>query len=290
MKKVLYLLFFSVFIPSAFAQFDQEDNQWWVGLKSGINKTKVRVSDEYTILSFTNNVATSKNYNLKYGLGYQVGGIVAWDFYYNFNLSVQPYFANHKYVYEYEAKWESDINSLIIKDNHFQSVNFLNIPVLLRYEIRLPKFKGGSSFGSVAYKPIITSHSDITPYLQAGISYTRLLTSSKNIQRVETVNSFSSAPEEELINTKNLTNKGGLDYVFGAGVSYDIAGSFRVALDAVYKIGSQNLTNQKNRFSNEKLTQKYFDAPDDIKLNSWQVNLHFLFPLKFIYSANYRSI
>lgn len=285
---VIFLLGISFVLQ---AQFDPEDNQWWVGLKAGVNRTQLQIGDRYSVLSFDDGALLEKDYNLKKKSGYQVGGIVAWDFYYNFNITAQPYFANHKYSYSNKANWESPENNLEILDFHLQSINFLNIPLLLRYEFRLPKKNGGSSFNTVnTYRPILTAHSKLTPYIQAGISYTRLLGANKNIQRVETINGFKSLEEEELLDISRLMNKGGLDYLLGGGVQYDIAGSFRIALDAVYKIGSQNLTNQKNRFSDNKLTLKYFDAPDDLKFNSWQVNIHFMFPLKFIYSPNYKSI
>lgn len=273
------------------AQFDPEDNQWWVGLKGGTNRTQLLIGDRYHVLSLGNGVNNEKDYKLKKKNGFQVGGIVAWDFYYNFNLTVQPYFANHKYSYASRNKWESAENYLEILDFHSQSMNLFNLPVLIRYEFRLPKKRGSAGFSNTnAYRPILTAHSKFTPYIQAGISYTRLLAASKNIQRIETINGSSSLAEEELLDISNLMNRGGLDYLVGGGVQYDIAGSFRVALDAVYKIGAQNVTNQKNRFSDNKLTLKYFDAPDDLKFNSWQVNVHFMFPLKFIYSPNYKSI
>ena len=73
-------------------------------------------------------------------------------------------------------------------------------------------------------------------------------------------------------------------------VGYDIGGSFRVAADITYQMQFDQMVNQKNRFDNKKLALKYYDAYDDSKLGNWNFSIHFLFPLKFVYSGSFKSI
>ena len=87
-----------------------------------------------------------------------------------------------------------------------------------------------------------------------------------------------------------MLNQRNAAWILGGGVSYDLGGSFRVAIDANYQLDIDPLINQKKRYSNEKLTLGYQDTFDDIKLRNWAVAIHFLFPLKFIYSGNYKAL
>lgn len=299
MKNNFWLLFliFSVSV-SGVAQKLEKDNQWWLGLKGGINSTILQVGDRYSVYTFSDANTSSKNYDLKYKKGFQLGILGAWDFWQGFNLSFQPQFATYKFSYESQNIWKSEGDELKVVDLHQQAISRLFFPLLLRYEFSLPKM-GHAKQTHAHDKQSHVYHADnqhakkkskTIPYLQAGMQYSRLIAAQKTVTRAETVNSFEYEQKQELVDIKDLFNQKNAAFMFGGGVSYDVGGSFRVALDATYQLDMDNLVNQKNRYSNEKLNLTYQDAMDDFKLRNWAFSIHFLFPLKFVYSGNYKAL
>ena len=299
-RSITFCLF--LFPILLFAQHKEKDNQWWVGLKTGFNTTNVTSLEHHSVFSYNDGTPQLKNYDLKYKKGYQIGLITVWDFWKNFNLSIQPTYANHKFSYENTFEWESDDNHLKIHDLHEHSFDYIYLPAFVRYEIKLPKMGGGAKQNSHGKKKkeknVYSSStskknkafSKTTPYLEVGYFYSTLIGAQKNITRTETIDGFEYDPTNELIGVMDLMNKANHGMSFGGGVSYDIGGSFRVAADITYQMQFDQMVNQKNRFGNQKLALKYYDAYDDSKLGNWNFSIHFLFPLKFVYSGSFKSI
>lgn len=283
-----------------FSQHKEKDNQWWVGLKTGVNTTNVQKINSYSTFSFIDHTKHEKNYGLEYKLGYQVGLLGAWDFWNNFNLSFQPMYANQKFAFENTFEWESENNTLKIHDLHEHSFDYVTLPLFLRYEFKLPKMGGAKNPNShgkkkkdkngYATQTKKSASSKTTPYLEVGYFYSRLIGAQKNIVRTETIDGFENEPSQELIGVLDLINKGNHGMSFGGGISYDVGGSFRIAADVSYQMQLDQMVNQKNRYSNQKLALKYYDVFDDSKLRNWNFSIHFLFPLKFVYSGNFKSI
>jgi hypothetical protein len=73
----------------------------------------------------------------------------------------------------------------------------------------------------------------------------------------------------------------------GAGGSYQM-GNVRLTLDVTYMQGMANITNVKNRFSNDHLAG-IGDAQDDIKLNNVVISAGVLFPMRFL-STSFKSL
>lgn len=292
----------------ALAQRNEKDNQWWVGLKAGVNTTKILPGDSYTALSFSDEESPGKNYAVKNGVGYQVGLLGTWDFLGSITLSFQPFYAHHTYNYETEYSWTSDENNLTIKNEHQNSLDYVYLPLFVRYEFKLPSLFGGGGSKPVDHghnhqknKRLYSSKTQkrggasgskakTIPYIQVGYYYSRLIGAEKMVTQTETINGYEETPTQELIGTTDLTNKANHGLLFGGGISYDIGGSFRLALDVNYHMGLANLTNQKARYSNEKLAQQYYDVPDDVRMQNWDFSIHFIFPLKFVYSGSFKSI
>lgn len=288
--------FFGI-LSSTTCQVNEKDNQWWIGFKTGTNQSNPSISKSFEVLTNSMETEQIKNYNIKQGWGYHVGFVGTWDFLNDLNVSLQPYFSSQKLAYSKNYQWQTEPNSLIINDQHHITLNHIHIPLFLRYEIPFPKLGNGMSGklkkkSTYSMKPGSTKkqRSKTIPYIQAGFYYSRLLSANNQVTRTETTNGFEENPSEELIGITSLFNRGTVGFNLGAGASYDIGGSFRVALDLTYNQGLNNLANQKNRYSNQKMSLKYFDSLDDMRLQNWNIALHFLFPLKFVYSGNYQSI
>lgn len=313
MKRLRLFSAFLIVIGSTYAQQGDKDNQWWIGIKAGVNTTIIETVESYSPLSFSDADTPEKDYNIKSQLGYQVGILGTWDFWSSFTLSLQPYFAHHVFNYETTYEWTSPTNVMTIKNEHMNSYDYVYIPLLLRYELRFPSIFGGG--GGKKNKPVDHGHNHqknkrlysskmqkggagakgdekavFIPYLQVGYFYSRLLGAEKVVTYTETVNGFEQEPADELIGITDLSNKANHGLLLGGGFSYDIGGSFRVAFDINYQLNMDLLTNQKNRYTNDKLVQQYYDVPDDIKMRNWDFSLHLIFPLKFVYSGNFKSI
>ena len=106
------------------------------------------------------------------------------------------------------------------------------------------------------------------------------------MEQIKTENGFEFDPTHEVIGIQNLLNKGMLSWTAGVGASYDLGGSFRVAVTGQYKGAINGLTNKKNRYANEQLSIAYYDVFDNMRMNNWEFSAHLLFPLKLIYSSS----
>jgi hypothetical protein len=300
MKTVFYFIIGFLTIPViATAQHKEKDNQWWLGIKGGINQSNVLVLDRYDVFTYSEGQNAEKNYNFKYKKGYQIGLIGAWDFYKFFNLSFQPQLSKYSFDYESKNTWSDENNKFQITNYHNQQFQRVFLPLFLRYEFHF--HKQGShkdphakkhksheyeSHSGTAHK----SYSKFKPYLQIGYQYSILLSAQKSIVQQETMNDFKYAPTTDLFDIKNLLNQKNSAFILGGGMAYDLGGSFRVALDFNYQWDTDQMINQKNRYANEQLTLSYQDAFDDVKLRNWNASIHFLFPLKFVYSGNFKAL
>jgi hypothetical protein len=93
-------------------------------------------------------------------------------------------------------------------------------------------------------------------------------------------NNLSSQPL--IVGTKDLfTNYWGL--MGGVGGSYQM-GNVKLVLEVTYLRGMSNITNVKNRFSNDHLAG-IGDAQDDMKLNNLTLSAGVLFPMRFLTSG-----
>lgn len=73
----------------------------------------------------------------------------------------------------------------------------------------------------------------------------------------------------------------------GAGLHYNL-GNVRLVFDASYRIGMSNVTDTKNRFSNDRLSG-IGDALDDMKTDNIVLSIGCLFPMRFL-STSFKSI
>lgn len=297
LKSALVWLVFFGGLPLLNAQDHQKDNQWWIGLKTGTNTSNPTLIERFEVLSFGSGNQPIKDYTLKQGWGYHLGFVGAWDILPDLNISLQPYFSAQPIAYSKRYQWQSESHALTIKDHHHITLNNIYIPLMVRYQLPIPPLRNTKGTQSKKKSdPIWKSgsikknRSRIIPYLQTGFFYGRLLAARNQVTRAQTTDGFEEGTSQELMDITALFNHRTVGFSLGAGASYDISGSFRVSLDVTYNQGLSNLTNQANRYTNETMTLKYMDSLDDMRLQHWNIAWHFIFPLKFVYSGNYKSI
>ncbi|HEY9048806.1 MAG TPA: outer membrane beta-barrel protein [Ohtaekwangia sp.] len=263
--------------PAAYNKQNKEnerflEKQWWLGVKGGMNLTKVNVVTNFSIIAPTNYDASEsgkkyKNFNL---VGSQFT-MEAMFYFKRFTFSLQPTYQHSRFAYSNQYKWistaENNANSVELKYNQEQKVDHVLIPLLVKYE-----------FGS----------NKLRPYLQIGIfqairvSATKAVTVSGIDQASGGKNEFSD--ETVTVGAKDLFAKNYWGFIAGAGAYYTLGNNVRLNLDVQYKYGMSNISSTKNRYSNDRLAG-IGDAMDDLNMDNLAISVGCLFPLRFLESG-----
>lgn len=251
------------------------DTQWWLGLKTGINLSEAVPEMRYAVFSPINyeDQQLEKTYGQYSKTGMQAG--IEVTFYHKgFSFSLQPNYRRQRFSYENEYAWSNpaiEEQSLTLFYAQTVSLDYIEIPFSLKYDIlKTTKWR---------------------PFIQAGAYYGLLAGAEKSIditgkdQASGGINEFEG--ESLQVGAKALFLKSSAGVLGGVGVNYDLW-KIRVALDIVYRHGLHNISNAKNRYSNNSLSG-LGDTMDDITLNNLSFNIGFLFPLRFI-SKDFNAI
>ena len=67
---------------------------------------------------------------------------------------------------------------------------------------------------------------------------------------------------------------------FGAGFSFDI-GNNAFKLNAFYRYGMENITNENTRLDNKELMYRFLDLIDDLTINQMGITLTYLYSLSY---------
>lgn len=250
-------------------------SQWWVGVKAGANFTNPNIGERYNVFSFTQQIEPTNALN-KYknfsAAGSQFGFIIAFEFINNFSAAISPELATYKYQYETSFAWaslENNIQTVNINYTHKTDLLYLDIPLTFRYQLLKGKTK---------------------PYIQAGAYIGHLLKATKttNEEIVDNATGGNTIYEnnEYAGNAENLFIKPNWGLMAGFLVTHNI-GNARLGLSANYRYGMNNITDVKNRFSDNQFLTGTFNAQDDIKLTNIEISLICVIPLKFITSDDY---
>jgi hypothetical protein len=247
--------------------------QWWIGLKGGMNASTVNVDKSYSVIVPSNYSSdlTEKKYSKWKPFGTQIG-LEATYFFRGFSASIQPTYTTIRFSYDNRYTWtdpENEVNKLDLKYEQDQKSSYIYLPFLFKYEINLH---------------------GITPYLQAG-AYTAFLleaTKSVTISGVDHASGGTNQFEYEPVSVgaTDLFASNHYGFIGGAGLYYNI-GNIRLNLDVQYRIGGSLLNSTRNRYQNDRLSG-VGDAMDDITLNSIAVSFGTLFPLRFL-SSGFKS-
>lgn len=250
------------------------EKQWWLGFKAGPNLTQVTPTQRYAIVTPTNYspALLDKKYDGFKKIGSQATLEVSFYFK-GFSISVQPTYRHNRFTYSNDFSWTNPLNpddQLSLTYLQEQHVDNADLPLLVKYDITGNRMR---------------------PYIQGGIFYSRVLSATKSVEVKGTdqgsggVNEFASAPV--IVGAKDLFHKSYWGLLAGAGLNYNL-GNVRLILDASYRIGMSNITNTKNRFSNDRLNG-IGDAQDDMKMNNIIVSIGCLFPMRFL-STNFKAL
>jgi opacity protein-like surface antigen len=282
---IIFLLLFFTLCNTTFAQrrsykapkkdylgsFD--DSQWWIGLHGGVNLSKALPLKSYAIVEpITGGFLSEKKYEGFRRLGVQAGARVDFNFYTNFSISFQPTYTNFKFGYTSEYQWQGqDNNFLNLKYNHRLVLNYLEMPLIARFDFLRQQFK---------------------PYAQIGIGYGLLMKADKYVE-IESFDRASGASnpiqnDSPIIGAKDLFINSQFLWYLGGGISYD-AGNIRLGAELNYKQGLNNITNKQNRYADQRMIGM-LDALDDMTLQNISMEFYCVFPMKFLQTSSFRRV
>lgn len=241
--------------------------QWWLGFYGGINMAEAVPDQRYTGIVALNYDETinEKSYS-SFSLPAGQAGIDLTFFHKGFSFSFKPNYRIERFSYTNTYEWYSDVNSLnslqlTMEQEH--TLNFVELPVFIKYDILSGKLR---------------------PFIQAGVFYRTLVNADKSVSTTGVdYASGGSGPfqnETVTIGADDLFAKSSTGIIGGVGCTYDVW-NVRLILDVTYRKGLTNISNAENRYSENPLTG-IGDAMDDLTLNSISINLGCVFPLRFI--------
>ncbi len=242
------------------------NTKWAFGLKGGVNFTKIFQGDQFSVFSYTKptkNEREEKQYmSLLDNKGFHVTFIAKYRIVGNLQVTLQPTFSTYKYSYENNYAWfdfDNTTNSLDLTYTHTQSLNYVELPVFIRYDIL---------------------DFPIRPFVQAGGFYGRLLSASKEV-KLRGTNYAAGASEKADISTKtigmdDLYVKSNYGLIAGAGISYRM-GVASVELGVDYKFGMNDIVDKSNRFKESSIVSGSYDILDDTKLRNILFSVGFVF-------------
>jgi hypothetical protein len=247
--------------------------QWFLGFKAGVNWAGADVVKQYSALSPSNYDLneTKKTYS-NFSDASAHAALEATFRFTAFSLSFQPTYRHNSFSYSNSYSWideETPNNQLELQYNQEQELDYIDFPVLAKYEKTFNK---------------------LSPYIQGGIYSSIRVNATKSVDIQGTdyasggVNQFKD--ETIIVGAKNLYAKNHWGLLGGVGVYYNL-GNVRLNFDIQYRKGMSNITSTKNRYSNNQLSG-VGDTLDDMRLNSVMISFGSIFPLRFL-GKNFRS-
>lgn len=243
------------------------NTQWWLGFRAGANLTEAIPTTRYSGFSPVNyqqalNEKTYSSYELPGGHA----GIEITFYHRGFSFSVQPNYRRQRFSYYNEFTWEDAENAdnrLELKYDQDHQLDYIEIPFFIKYDL---------------------TRGSLRPFIQIGGYYATLAGANKAVEISGTDYASGNAgpfnTENLVIGAEDLFIKSSVGVAGGVGVSYDFW-NMRLVFDATYRYGMNNITNVKNRYTENQLAG-IGDALDDVEMRNISFSLGFLFPLRFI--------
>jgi hypothetical protein len=205
------------------------------GIRGGTNITTIDLIKQYSVFEFNDGKKLRTNYD--FGVGFQLGAMVSYALNKHLTGSFEPSIVQHQF------KYEAILEDLKIDYTYKQTIRYIDLPVIVKYNFMVRQ--------------------KYVPYLQGGLAYRQLLTATR---KVETSN----------IDVSSLLSKGNIGVILGGGFSWKTS-KYTLNIDGRYKYNLNKINNESNRYLNDNLSDifiyKYYDAGDDISLNNFQVSL-----------------
>ena len=246
------------------------NQQWYLGLRWGINLTQAVPENRFSTISPVNfdGAETEKDYQDYNKLGVHIG----LDFTYtwsSFAISLQPTYIRERFTYTNQFAWQDTAGSLELDLRQDNELEYIELPLSFKYQFLEGPLK---------------------PFVQAGGYYGFLINANKSVKFTGTDQASGGESNFERENFSVgatdlfLTSQAG---VFGGiGFHYD-PGNIRLTFDLIYRYGLHNITDKANRYSENRLVG-VGDVLDDLSLRNFSLNLGVLFPLRFL-STTFKS-
>jgi hypothetical protein len=252
------------------------DSQVWLGLKGGVNTTRALPTERYAVFVSTQgeaaNAAFQKEYESFGQVNFQFGVVASYNFAQYLSVSFQPTYSNMYFAYRNQYRWFGQGNNNVeLNQTHRYQLTYLEAPLLVRFDILRRRFR---------------------PYVQGGAFYGRLIGAEKFITTTS-VDKASGAvnPLENTspnIGARDLFIRSNWGWMGGLGLSYDV-GNVRIGLEGLYRFGQNNITNQRNRYTDDRLTS-VGDVADNLRLRNIECYFTVVFPMKFLQKSGFDKV
>jgi len=250
-------------------------NQWWIGVRGGINFSNATVQKSYSIYSYVQDATigdNEKKYNSFTLPGLHFGFSVSYEFIRGLSINVLPSYTSYRFAYDNSFRWyDSEAQSKRVTTNYTieTRLQYIDLPLTIKYELSRSSFK---------------------PYIQAG-GYYSLLTDAIKKVNITGIDQASGSDSEinvtELsVGIEDRTKKGNYGIIGGVGFTYNM-GNARVGFEINYRYGLQNLDHGEMKYVDNQLVTGAYDVPDDYSLNNLELSMQVIIPLKFITSKDY---
>lgn len=252
-----------------------KNSQWFIGLKMGANVTQATtlgLHSEFSNTSASKSESQGADYEKIYrprtqNVGSLVGLTGTFAPHPNLLISLQPAYSNVKYGYDSEFTWTDEANpnnTITLNYSHEQALNYLEIPLLIRY-----------GFG----------REKIRPYLQAGGYIGYLLNANKSVKTTGIdkasggTNEFEGSMQTTTVTPLYINSQFGL--MGGGGLAFNFGGVMLTA-SASYKKGFNNIVDTRERYQKARQLFGFGNVLDDVNLDSFEFSVTCMFPLKFL--------
>jgi len=250
-------------------------NQWWIGVRGGVNFSSAIPQNSYSVFSFTQDYSggdNEKKYNSYTLPGLQFGFSAGYEFIRGLSVNILPSYTSYRFSYDNSFSWydsESPEKQVTTSYNYETRLQYIDLPLTFKYELTTGRFK---------------------PYIQAGAYYSFLTDAVKKVQSTGIDQASGSDSEinvtELSVGIEERIKKANYGIIGGAGFTYNV-GNARIGLEVNYHYGLQNLDNGGLKFHDNQLITGTYDVPDDFSLNNLELSMQIIIPLKFITSKDY---
>lgn len=264
------ILLFLITLISNFSLLAQDADlsnlKWWIGLKSGVTFSQVKQLQSYSVISHADaekDNAEEKKYAKTFSnFGQTVGLMFGYAFTQQVLLTFQPSYSNYKYSYTTQHNFGNetgDAYAISTKQNH--RLGYIELPITLLLRVHAGRLE---------------------PYVNFGWYYGVFAGGRKRLKYTETITeagvSHTESEKTERIAMGDFLMKSQMGLTGGVGLGYMIQ-YFRIGMELTYRQGQYNITNEKNRYSDKVLINKFFEVPDDLKLNQFELTLNMFMPV-----------
>ncbi len=250
--------------------------QFYLGFRLGAGLTKAKVVERFSAFSSTTN--PEETYPKSYQNFRYINPLAGMEFLFTyqtqFGISFQPNYRRLRFGYSNDYNWQDDTvatNTVSLKYTQQVKLDYLEFPLIFKYDFTKTRLR---------------------PYVQVGGFYGLLVSAIKTVEvdgKDQAAGGSSEYLREKItVGANDLFITSSYGWLAGAGCSYKM-GNIRMTLDINYRSGMNNITDVKNRYTNNQLSG-VGDVMDDIKIKNITLSVGCLFPIKYLTDARYEAV